>query len=258
METQWLFGWANVQKGGILGKRELFNALLAERLSIRCEARIWRVLTRLTYQSLRKKYELRYEFTRDEKRMGSLLQELGLSPSTCFAWYYRTFEKHPLKLVKDECRDDQTGAICDCSLDEVVREQITQNYEYKLASKRLYQVIVKVELFKRALVRADIRLDDEEICKGLRRLVEEKYYKHQYKRRTMFHLRKCDLLVQKVLDKRNIGAMAVLKWFYLLLKHPELLRKAQHNLIAPDEMFKEAMDMMKEDIHKDIIPGGGF
>jgi len=61
-----LLTWSAFSKLSSLEKRRLLTELIGEKLGIRCEARIYRVLTRLTFQTLRKKYELSYEFTNDE------------------------------------------------------------------------------------------------------------------------------------------------------------------------------------------------
>lgn len=56
MKTELLFQWAKFHNMDYLEKRELFSQLINEQLQIRCEARIHRVLTRFTFQTLRKKY----------------------------------------------------------------------------------------------------------------------------------------------------------------------------------------------------------
>ena len=66
------------------------------------------------------------------------------------------------------------------------------------------------------------------------------------------HPRNYDLTIQKILEERKIGIMTVLKWFYLLKNHPELLKKAQKTDIEPDEVFVQSMNSLKQD----LIQGG--
>ena len=250
MDTQLLYHWAKFHKMNDLEKRELLTTLIAERLSIRCEARIYRVLTRLSFQSLRKKYEAPHAFTPDEELFSSLLTELGLSPSTSLKWYWITRKKVPLKLQKGECSNLSTANICECSIEESVKEQIKNNYEYRLASKRLYQIIVKAELFKDSLVKEGLFLSDDDLRKGLRRLVEQKYYSTRFVRRTRFHLNDKDLKLSALLQRKGITAICVLRWLYLIKHHPELVRQAQQGKIQPDEIFEKPMLALRDDFKR--------
>jgi len=255
MDTQLLYQFARFHKMGNLEKRQLFTRLASERLGVSCEARIYRVLVRLTFQSLRRKYEEQFNFTQDDKRFDVLLQELGLSPSTAVHWYYVTVRTQPLSLAKDECKDLTTGNICECCISDKVRQQLENNYEYRLASKRLYQIIVRVEVFKGVLAQEGILINDEELRLSLRRICEQEYYLHRYyKRRTRFHLRDTDRKIQQVLGKIKLRPITPLKWLYLLKHHPELIKKAQQGEIAPDEIFVRTMQVLKNDVFR----GGVF
>src|SRR3989344_5790942 len=223
MDTQLISSWATFDKLSYLEKRAYFRVLVAENLYIQCEARLYRVLTRLTFQSLRRKNELHYQLTKDEELLDNLLQKIGLSASTCNNWFYSTLKQKPLELVENDCKDNPTGAICDCCVDPSLREKLRQNYDFQLVSKRIYRTLVNVELFKAHLLKEKIILSDDEIRKSLRRLVEEKYYSARHKNR--LELRASDISLKEVLCERKIGAMAVLNWFYLLKNHPELLLK---------------------------------
>jgi len=255
MDTQLLYQFAKFHKMDNLEKRQLFTTLAGERLGVLCEARIYRVLTRLTFQTLRKKYEEVFHFTEDDKRFDVLMRELALSPSTVLAWYYTTVRKNPLLLEKNECKGLTTGNICECCINDEVRKSLENNYEYRLASKRLYQIMVRVEVFKGVLAKEGILINDDELRLSLRRICEQEYYLHRYyKRRTRFHLRDTDRKIQQVLVKIKLRPITPLKWFYLLKHHPELVRKAQQGEIAPDDIFVHPMQVLKNDIFK----GGVF
>lgn len=253
MGTQLLYQFAKFHKLGNLEKRELFTKLVNERLNFSCEARIYRVLTRLTFQTLRKKYEEVFHFTEDDKRLDVLMQELGLSPSTALNWYYQTVGVHPLHLEKNECKNLTTRNICECCISDKVRKRLENHYVYRLASKRLYQIMVRVELFKDVLTKENISISDDDLRISLRRICEQEYYLRNYKRRTRFHLRDVDKEIQKVLEKIKLRPITPLKWLYLLKHHPELVKKAQEGEMHPDEIFERPMihlrkDMMRGDV----------
>ncbi len=247
MDTQMLYYWAKFHNMNNIQKRELFSKLIAEQLGIHCEAQIYRVVTRLSFQSLRRKHGELYKLTADEQSFDKLLQELSLSTSTVMNWYHSTLKTNPLKLKKNECAEKSIGCICECCISDEVRERLENNYEFKLVSKRLYQVTVKAELFKQNLVEENIFLSDVELRRSLRRIVEQDYYKDRYKKRTKRCLKEQELTVQKVLSKIGLKAMTVLKWFYLLRHHPELLKKVYSGEINPEEVFvKTGQKMIKE------------
>jgi len=254
MDTRLLYQFAQFSKMGNLEKRDLFTNLVKEHLDFRCEARIYRVLTRLTFQTLRKKYEEVFHFTEDDKRLDILMQELAFSPSTVLAWYYTTVKKNPLRLEKNECRGLTTGNICECCISDEVRKRLESNYEYRLASKRLYQIMVRVEVFKGALAKEGILLNDDELRLSLRRICEHEYYLNRFKRRTRYHLRDVDRVVQQALAKIKLRPITPLKWLYLVKHHPELVKKAQQGEIAPDEIFVHSMQVLKNDVFR----GGVF
>mgnify|MGYP001586802839 CR=1 FL=1 len=243
MDTQILYYWAQFHNLNNLQKRELFSRLISERLNINCEAHIYRILTRFTFQTLRKKYGETYQFTQAEQSFNLLLKELTLYPSTVHNWYYTTIQKQPLKLVKNECATVSTGSICECCISEDVKKQLDHNYELRLASKRIYQTIIKAELFKEELCKGKVFLDDVEIRRILRRLVEYTYYK---KGKEHF-FEDIEVIIQKVLQKKEVKPITVLKWFYLLQHHPELLKEVHQNKISPDDIFVQSgVKMMKE------------
>ena len=144
METQLLYSWAKFHSLTYLEKRQLVSQLIAEKLNIHCEARIYRILTRLTFQTLQKKYGENHQFTADERRFQGLLAELELPASTVLNWYYSTARSNPFYLQQHECKDILTGQICECTISPEVREKLKDNYEFKLASKRLYQIMESI------------------------------------------------------------------------------------------------------------------
>lgn len=245
MDTKILYYWAQFHNMNNLQKRELFTKLISEKLNIGCEAHIYRLLTRFTFQSMRKKYGEKYKFTQAEKKVEALMKELLLSSSTVHNWYYATIGKHPLTLVENECANLPTGNICECCLSENVRKKLKNNYELRLASKRLYQIIVKAELFKEELCK-DAFLDNDTISKSLRRLVERDYYRKTVK------INAEDIVVEKTLRKRGIKPITALKWFYLLKNHPELLKKAYQDKISSDDIFEQSGIKMMKDLGGDI------
>mgnify|MGYP001589638451 CR=1 FL=1 len=242
MNTQILYYWAQFHNLDTVQKRELFTALISERLNINCEAHIYRILTRFTFQSLRKKYGETYNFTPAEKRFDGLMEELSLIPSTVHNWYYTTINKHPLRLVRDECATLPTASICECSIN-IVKERLEKDYELRLASKRLYQTIIKGELFKEELCKEKVFLGNVELCKSLRRLVENDYYR----KNVMLHAE--DLTIKAILQRKGIKSITVLKWFYLLRHHHELLKEVYQEKISPDDIFVQSgIKMIKEGI----------
>ena len=242
MDTKILYYWAQFHNLNNLQKRELYTQLISRRLKINCEAHIYRILTRFTFQTLRKKYEEMYRFTEAEQGFDLLMKELGLPPSTVQNWYYMTIAKHPLLLVKDECAGLPTGSICECSISGIVKERLEKDYELHLASKRLHQIIIKAELFKEELGKANIFLDNVVICKSLRRLVQNDYYRQTVK------LSAEDLVVKEVLQKKGIKPITVLKWFYLLRHHHELLKEVYQDRIKPDDIFVQTGIKMMKDV----------
>ena len=252
MDTQIFYYWAKFHNLDNIQKRELFTKLIFEKLNINCEAHIYRVLTRFTFQSMRKKYGERYKFTLAEEEFDGLMKELSLSPSTVHNWYYTTIQKFPLKLVTNECANLPTGNICGCCISEDVKRRLDNNYEFRLVSKRLYQNIIKAELFKEELCKGNLFLDDVEIRKSLRRLVEDEYYKDQYQRRTKFHLREADIVIQGILQKKGVKPITVLKWFYLLQHHPELLKEVYQGKMQPDDIFVQSGIKLVKDMRGGI------
>jgi hypothetical protein len=249
METQLLSTWAKFHKMGNLQKRELFSNLTAERLNRRCEAHIYRVLTRLTFQSLRRKYEVQYRLSAQDALFDGLLYELGLSPSTALNWYYSTLKERHLWLEKGECADLPTGSICECCLSDAVRKRLAESYDLRLVSKRLYQVIVKAELFREELLKKNLVLSDLELCQGLRRIVENDYYVKRHKR--SYVLGEVEVKLSGLLVARGIRAITVLKWFYLLKHHPELLVRASTGEITPDDIFDKSSQILMKDLRGD-------
>ncbi len=254
MDTQLLYQYAQFSNMGNLEKRALFTKLVKERLDFRCEARIYRVLTRLTFQTLRKKYEEVFHFTEDDKRLDVLMRELALSPSTVLAWYYSTVRKNPLFLEKNECKGLTTGNICECCMSDEVRKHLESNYEYRLASKRLYQIMVRVEVFKGVLANECVLINDEDLRLSLRRICEHEYYPNRFKRRTRYHLKDVDRKILQVLAKIKLRPITPLKWLYLVKHHPELVKKAQQGQLAPDDIFVHPMQFLKNDLSQ----GGVF
>ncbi len=253
MGTQLLYYYAQFNRMGNLEKRQLFTKLVGERLSFRCEARVYRVLTRLTFQTLRKKYEEVFHFTEDDKRLDVLMQNLELSPSTVLAWYYTTVRKHPLHLVANECKGLTTGNLCECCISDDVRKKLENNYEYRLASKRLYQIIVRIEVFKGVLAKENVLINDEELRLSLRRICEHEYYPNRFKRRTRYHLRDVDRKIQQVLAKIKLRPITPLRWLYLIKHHPELIKQAQQGKLAPDDIFVHPMQVLKNDIQGGVF-----
>jgi len=249
MDTQLLSTWARFHKMSNLEKRKLFSGLVVERLGRRCEAHIYRVLTRLTFQTLRRKYELQFRLSGQDALFDGLLQELCLSPSTALHWYYSTLKELPLKLEKGECADLPTGTICECCLSDGVRKRLAESYDLRLASKRLYQVIVKSELFREELLKNNLLLGDAELCQSLRRIVEQDYYAQH--RKSSYVLGDLEVKLNSMLVKRGIRAITVLKWFYLLRHHPELLAKASSGEISPDEIFEKSAQLLMKDLRGD-------
>ena len=244
METEILYYYAKFRKMSNLEKRQLLNKLITERLGIGCEVRIYKILTRLTFQTLRKKYECIFAFTKDEQNLAKILKELDLAPSTCHHWYYSTFEKiKPIQSLKSECPSCSLKQICEYTIPEEITNKIKNKYEYNLVSKRLYHILVKIELFRNEI---EGEWTDEEIRICLRRFVEKSYY------RKNVDLPKRADLISKALKKRKIKAMTALKWFYVLKNSPELLKKAQNNEIAPDEVFDKSMIKLKNELRGDI------
>ena len=139
-----------------------------------------------------------------------------------------------------------TGSICECSISSTVKERLEKDYELRLASKRLHQTIIKAELFKEELCKANIFLDNAEICKSLRRLVEKDYY------RQTVEIHAEDLVVKEVLQKKGIKAITALKWFYLLRHHPELLKEVYKNKISPDDVFVQSGIKLMKDVRGGI------
>lgn len=246
MNTQILYYWAQFHNLDNFEKRELFTALISERLNINCEAYIYRILTRFTFQTLRKKYEETYQFTQAEQSFDLLMKELTLYPSTVHNWYYSTIQKHPLKLVRDECATLPTGSICECSISSIVKERLEKDYDLRLASKRLYQTLIKAELFKEELGKEKIFLDNVALCKSLRRLVEDDYYRKTVK----FHAE--DLTIRVILQRKGTKPITVLKWFYLLQHHPELLKEVYQHKISPDDIFVQSGIKLVKDIRGGI------
>ncbi|MEM4264104.1 MAG: hypothetical protein QW666_04410 [Candidatus Woesearchaeota archaeon] len=243
MDTKILYHYAQFQKLGNLEKRELLNKLVKERLGIGCEVRIYRILTRLTFQTLRKRYEIRFAFTKDEITLAEILNELCLPPSTCHHWYYSTFEKiQPIQSLKSECSACSFGKICEYTVPKEIMDKITNKYEYRLVSRRLQQILVKIELFKNNLQGS---WTDDEIRICLRRIVEKDYYRQH------IELTEKDDLIVQALKKSNIKAITALKWFYAIKNSPELLKTAQQNKIAPDEVFEKSMINLKKDLRGD-------
>ncbi|GEM_PF-2817281 len=242
MNTQILYYWAQFHNLDTVQKRELFTTLISERLDISCEAHIYRILTRFTFQTLRKKYEEAYQFTQAEQSFDLLMKELVLSPSTVNNWYYATIKKYPLKLVTNECANLPAGNICECSISEDIKKQLETNYELRLASKRIYQTIIKAELFKEELCKANVFLNNVEICRSLRRLVEQDYYR----KTVMLHAE--DLTIKEILEKRGIKSITVLKWFYLLKEQRELLKDVYQGKIQPDDIFVQSGIKLVKDV----------
>ena len=242
MDTQILYYWAQFHNLNNLQKRELFSKLISERLKINCEAHIYRILTRFTFQTLRKKYEEAYKFTQAEQSFDILMKELAISPSTVNNWYYVTIKKYPLKLVTNECAHLPAGNICECSISEDIKKQLESNYELRLASKRIYQTIVKAELFKEELSKENLFLDNVEICKSLRRLVEHDYYRKTVK------LHAEELAIKAILEKKGIKSITVLKWFYLLKEQRELLKDVYQGKIQPDDIFVQSGIKLVKDV----------
>jgi hypothetical protein len=187
--------------------------------------------------------------SRQDGLFEGLLQELCLSPSTALHWYYSTLKELPLKLEKGECADLLTGSICECCLSDGVRKRLAESYDLRLASKRLYQVIVKTELFREELLKDNLVLSDEQLCQSLRRIVEQDYYAQHHKR--SYALGEVEVRLNSLLVKRGIRAITVLKWFYLLRHHPELLAKAGSGEISPDEIFEKSAQRLMEDLRGD-------
>jgi hypothetical protein len=254
MDTQLLYQFAKFHKMSNLEKRQLFTKLVGERLGVYCEARIYRVLVRLTFQSLRRKYEEVFNFTQDDTRFDALLQELGLSASTAVNWYYTTIRKQPLNLAKNECKDLTTGNICECCISDEVRKKLENNYEYRLASKRLYQIMVRAEIFKDVVAKEGILITEDDLRLSLRRICEHEYYPNRFKRRTRYHLRDIDIKIMQALTRIKLRPITPLRWLYLLRHHPELVRKAQQGQLAPDDIFVHPMQILKNDISQ----GGVF
>lgn len=241
-----IHSWVKFNNMSYLDKRAYFRKLVADTFNIKCEARLYRALTRLTFQSLRRQHELRYQFTSDEEKLDGLLRTIGLRSSTCNNWFYSTLHQKSLELVPYDCKDKSIGVTCDCCVDSSVRDKLKANYDLQLVSKRIYRTLVKIELFKAHIQKSDICLSDDEIRKSLRRLVEKQYYQKRHK--TPPELQTCDEVVKTVLVERKIGAMAVLKWFFLLKNHVRLLNDVRNNRLQPDELFVENMRTMRDDI----------
>ena|SRR3989338_8736676 len=250
METQLLYSWAKFHSLTYLEKRQLVSQLIAEKLNIHCEARIYRILTRLTFQTLQKKYGENHQFTADERRFQGLLAELELPASTVLNWYYSTARSNPFYLQQHECKDILTGQICECTISPEVREKLKDNYEFKLASKRLYQIMVRLELFKELLIKKEIHVTDDELRLSLRGIVEYDYYLER--RKKPYVLKEIDLALQKILQERGIRAITVLRWLYLLRHHPELLRKVYQGEINPDDIFDKSALLLAKSLRGDI------
>lgn len=247
MNTQVLFQWAKFHKMSYLEKRQLFSQLISEQLQIRCEARIYRVLTRFTFQTLQKKHGERYQYTKDEQEFSSFLNKLGFSPSTILNWYYDTIKEKPLHLEVNECSSITTGNICECCISKDVRERLKKNYEFQLASKRLYQILVRIELFKDALEKEKLFFSDDELRIRLRRVVEFDYY--QKRRKKPYKLEGDDLRLKEFLDKRKVKAISILRWCYLLRDHPELMKQVHDGRIEPDEVFNKCSEKLRGDLY---------
>lgn len=244
MDTRILYHYAEFQRLGNLEKRQLLNELVKERLGIGCEVRIYRILTRLTFQTLRKKYEVSFAFTKDEIALAEILKELCLPPTTCHHWYYTTFEKiQPMQALKSECSACSFDNLCEHAISKEIMDKIEHKYEYRLVSRRLQQILVKIELFKDKL---QGNWTDDEIRISLRRLVEKDYYRKNVKL-----IEKDDLVIQ-ALQKSKIRAMTALKWFYAIKNSPELLKLAQQNKIMPDEVIEKSIINLKKDVEEDI------
>ncbi|MBW2972796.1 hypothetical protein KY346_00205 [Candidatus Woesearchaeota archaeon] len=244
METKMLYYYAKFQKMSDIEKRQLFNKLVKERLRIECEARIHKILTRLTFQTLRKKHGENFTFTKDEQKLAEIFKELNLSPSTCHKWYYSTFEKiKPIQTLKSECSACSIKHLCEHTVPKELIEKINNKYEYELVTKRLQQILVKIELFRNEL---NNTWTEEEIRTCLRRLVEKDYYRKEIE----LPNKAGDIIT--ALKKRKIKAMTALKWFYVIKNSPELLKKAQQNEIMSDEVFDKSMIKLKNELRGDI------
>lgn len=243
METKILYYYAKFRKLDNISKRHLLNTLVKEKLGINCEVRMYRVLTRLTFQTLRKKYEEKFDWTKDEKKLSKVLKEFELAPQTCHHWYYSTFEKiKSLQPLKAECSSCSFNELCEYTVPDEIMEKINNKYDYLLVTKRLQKILVKIELFKDKL-KGNWTDEETRIC--LRRLVEKDYFKDN------ISLPKNSNLIVNALKKRNIKSITALKWFYVLKNSPKLLKKAQQNEIMPDEVFDKGMIDLKEDIRGD-------
>jgi len=246
MDTKILKWWAKFKKLSYLDKRKIFTQLVSEETSINCEWKIFKILTRLTFKRYKDLHKIPHP---DDKHVQKLLDELSLSPSTVNNWYYSTRNKTPLELRGDSCGGCRFSSFCDGSLDKNSYNNIKDKYGYDLLSKRLYQVLIKVEKFKGLL---KTKASDADIRIVLRRLVQ---YDYNFKNTDEYSELETDLL--NALGRMKYKPITALKWFYALINSKELMQMAIANKISPDEVIRRSMLNMKHELHDPIYELGG-
>lgn len=233
--------WAKFHNMSQLEKRRLLTKYLAEKTGITCEIRLYRSITRLSFQTYKKKLG---KLLQDDLAVESVLKDLKLNAQTAMTWYLYTKDKVPFKPETAECNECPLNGLCEYSIPKELWQGIKDKYGYLLVSRRMQHVLIKKERFKAAFNKKTGISDDGEIRRLLRRAMEKKHYNQNLK------LTPLDEKMAETLKEENIGPVAVIKWFYIIKNAQKNLEKAAKNQIEPDEAESLGIEELREDIRK--------
>lgn len=236
--------WAKFHKMPYSEKRRLLTKYLAEKTGVSCEIRLYRSITRTSLQTFKEKLAKPLQ---DDIIVRKALQEIGIAPTTAHHWYLSTKDSIALNADTSQCKSCPLNGLCEYSIPKNVWQKIQDKYSYLLAVKRLQHTLIKKELFKEALRKKTGITDEEVIRKMLRRIMEKQYY------RKNIELTSQESIVLEVLEERNVGVVAVIKWFYKVKDAEQKLAAAAGNVIDAEDIDVVGLEELRRDIGLELL-----
>ncbi len=244
METTKLIHWAEIQKGGAIKRRELSNELFKHKLDINCEWQLCQHLQRVSFRRGFRGRNCRPDLR--DKEIEEVCVELGLSPSTVYSWYYRTFNKQPVKINESQCNNCRFNKVCEKKVD--IKHNVELPYTHKLVLRRLKQFIVKKDIFHKFVEDRIGKISDDELRISLRRITETDYVKSNMNKE--IKLTSKEIRIKEVIEEYGIKAVTAARYYYILKKPEILLEQTEQNEIQPEEVMRIAIEELSKKIYE--------
>lgn len=242
-ETKLLEFWSKFHKMSYEKKRALLTEYLARKLGISCEVRLYRSITRVSLQTHKEKLG---KLLKDDIAVQQAFRELNLAPTTALNWYITTKSDILLKPNTTECKNCPLNGLCEYSLPTKFWKGIQDKYPNLLVSKRLQHVLIKKEKILEAITIKTSISDEDTVRKHLRRLIQKQYYDKN------IELSRDQQKIVEVLKEQKIGAVAVIKWCYIINEAKENLT-VENKQLLPEQIESIGLEKLRKDIFSDKL-----